>query len=102
MFDAGEGGSWNVLVHGGATEVVLVCKKGYRVEKYGMIRTVCTDGHWAGDVSRCVPDVDHCDAGNPKALDTEVVKGRGRQSSAIVKDCTIRFTAVYLSEHQEN
>ena len=75
LFDAGEGGSWNVMVHGGATEVVLVCKKGYRVEKYGMIRTVCTAGHWAGDVSRCVPDVDHCDAGNPKALDTEVVNG---------------------------
>ena len=75
MFDAGDGGSWSTSIHGGMTEVSLKCAKGYRPEDWGNQVSVCTNGQWSGDLSRCIEDKDYCEDGHPKDEDKEAIHG---------------------------
>ena len=61
MFDSGvEGGSWDVTVLGGDTKVALKCDKGFRAEKWNDQVSICHDGDWMGDLTRCIEDKDYC------------------------------------------
>ena len=74
-FDAGTGGSWDVKINGGFTDVSLVCEKGYRPEIFGQQVSKCHNGAWVGTLTRCIEDKDYCQDNHPQNLDKTVING---------------------------
>jgi len=75
MFDAGTGGSWDVTVNGGSTDVSLMCTQGNRPEYWGKQVATCNNGVWTGDLTRCIEDKDYCMDGHPHDEDKAAING---------------------------
>ena len=95
-FDAGTGGSWDVKINGGFTDVSLICEKGYRPEIFGQQVSKCHNGAWVGTLTRCIEDKDYCQDNHPQNLDKTVINGEWVRFKIInIETGLIIFSGLY-------